>query len=123
MRILSKHMGGNWRFTLRELGFTEAEIDQKCATYLNLNGGVYEIVYQSLLAWNRKNADATVGQLCTFLWEKDQRECVSELKNQLKRERTKSVSESLSTTGFETTKRSTSTKDDPLSCDKVSNEE
>lgn len=114
MRILSKHMGASWRFTLRELGFTNAAIDQKCSAYLNLKDGVFEIVYLSLLEWSRKNVDATVGQLCTFLWEKEQRECVFELKNHLKRERKRNLSESSST--VENGVDVETTKDDPVKC-------
>lgn len=98
IRILARHMGANWKFTLRDLGFTDAEIDQKCAAYLNLKDGVYEIVYQSLLQWSRKQDDATIGQLCTFLWSNDQRDAVRELKNSLKKERARNVSESMSIT-------------------------
>lgn len=104
MRILSKHMNANYKFTLRELGFSDAEIEQKCAPYINLKDGVFEIVYQSLLDWSRKQDDPTVGQLCKLLWYSvnyPQREGVCELKNQLKRERARNASESLSTASSE----------------------
>lgn len=112
MRYLSKHMGASWRFTLRELGFSEAEIDHKCSTYLNLREGVFEIIYSSLYEWNCKQ-DATVGQLCTFLWEHDQKECVKELKNHMKKERTRNGSESSTENGvgLETNEKSTTPDD------------
>lgn len=119
MRILSKHMGASWRFTLREMGFTDGAIDQKCSAYLNLKDGVFEIVYLSLLEWSRKNVDMTVGQLCTFLWAKEQRECVLEFKNHLKRERKRNVLESSSTAenGIDVESTKKSTEDDPVLCD------
>lgn len=111
MRILSKYMDASWRFTLRELGFTDAEIDQKCCAFVNLKNGVFEIIYQSLLEWSRKQDDPTVGQLCTFLWRNQQKECVMQLENHLIRERTRNTSESLSTgetgTESETSEKST----------------
>lgn len=113
MRFLSKHMGASWRFTLRALGFTEAEIDQRCSTYLNLREGVYEIIYSSLYDWSCKQGDATVGQLCTILWENDQKECVRELKNHLKKERTRNESESSSENGVGLEMKEKSMTDEP----------
>lgn len=98
LHILSRHMGSGWRFTLRQLGFTDAEIHHKCERFINLMNGVDEIIYQFLLEWSRNDDDATVGKLCTFLWKNRERECVCQLKNHLKIERAQKISESSSIT-------------------------
>lgn len=80
MNLISEHMGENWRFTLRQLGYSDGQIDQKFEEYRN----VKETIYRFLLDSSR-NDEITIGKLARIMWkESNQRECVFILKEHMK---------------------------------------
>ncbi|CAG9855233.1 unnamed protein product [Phyllotreta striolata] len=69
------HMDTEWKGVARALNLGEGEISQFIAD--NQIYGTKEVIYQILLDWYQNDPkEATVGKLCTVLWENDQKHVV-----------------------------------------------
>lgn len=78
MNIVSMHIKADNAHIFRLLRFSTGEIDQKYQENLRIQGAVYQL----LEAWKQSlDEEATVGKLCTVLWENGNEECVIKLRN------------------------------------------
>lgn len=80
MNIISTNLGKNWKNFIRQLGYTDARIDQLLITHLNR---VSEVIYQCLRDWNESTANATLGCISTLLWKEEHWNVVHLLENYL----------------------------------------
>lgn len=72
------HMNERWKTAIRQLNFSDGQIEQFVLDYHHL--GTKEVIYQLLLTWTQSNpGDATLGNLSTILWDKDQQDAVKRL--------------------------------------------
>ncbi|XP_026474758.1 uncharacterized protein LOC113378126 [Ctenocephalides felis] len=70
MEIIKKHIGKNWRNVFRKLDYSNGEIEQLYIDYIN--EGISEVIHQGLVDWTQNNPDeATLGKICTVLWEEN----------------------------------------------------
>lgn len=80
MDVVATHLGEGWRDIIRQLGFSDGQIEQMMEDHYVK--GVKEVIYQFLLDYSRNEDDATVGQLTRLLWKNGRRECVYLLKEE-----------------------------------------
>lgn len=81
--FIAKHMNKSWRDTFRKLNFSDGEIEQCYLNHYHLE--IKEVIFQLLRRWSEnKFEEATIGELCSILWDNNQQEVVekfSERKN------------------------------------------
>lgn len=83
MDVISTHLGENWRYLFRSLGYSDGQIDQTNEDWRNTNG-VKEVIYRLLLDYSRNNDNASLGHITKVMWKHGFRECVEILKNHWK---------------------------------------
>ncbi|XP_055838774.1 protein immune deficiency [Episyrphus balteatus] len=81
MVVISTHLGEGWKNVLRDLGYTDGQIEQSIIDN-QIQGGVKEVIYQLLLGWtnNAEEGEATLGLITQILWKSNHRECVQKMK-------------------------------------------
>jgi len=79
MDVISTHLGENWRFVFRTLGYSDGQIDQMYEDHHRGNG-VKEVIYRLLLDYSRNNDDASLGHITRIMWKNGFKECVHILK-------------------------------------------
>ena len=84
MDIIAKNLSPeNFRPLGHKLKFSDGEIDQFRFDHEKL--GFREVIYQMLLAWQqREHTDATLGILCTKLYDLDCIDIIKELHTETK---------------------------------------
>ncbi|XP_055917282.1 protein immune deficiency [Eupeodes corollae] len=81
MVVISTHLGEGWKNVLRDLNFTDGQIEQSIIDN-QIHGGVREVIYQLLLGWtnNAEEGEATLGVITQILWKSNHRELVHKMK-------------------------------------------
>lgn len=76
--FVAEHMNESWKDTMRELNFSEGQIEQCVLDHHHM--GTKEVIYQLLLCWTQSNPEkANFGVLCTTLWNSNQQDTVMRL--------------------------------------------
>lgn len=76
--FIATHMNESWRDAIRELDYSDGQIEQGYADYHD--SGIKEVIYQLLLSWSQKEPEkATLGYISNILWNNDQRDVVQRL--------------------------------------------
>lgn len=78
--VVATHLGEGWRDIVRQLGFTDGQIEQMMEDHYVK--GVKEVIYQFLLDFKRNDDNATIGYITRLLWKNGRRECVYQLKDE-----------------------------------------
>lgn len=78
MDVISTHLGEGWRDVVRQLHFSDGQIEQMYEE--NYAKGIKEVIYQFLLDYSRNDDDANLGHISRLLWRSGHRECVYILK-------------------------------------------
>lgn len=103
MDVIASHLGEDWRSVVRDLGFSNGEIDHfyednfaygvKEVSSLDLVGSCRltvtsapQVIYKILSEWRQREEEPHLGKICQVLWSRDiHREVVYKLKLDLKR--------------------------------------
>jgi len=82
MDVISTHLGKDWRFLFRNLGYSDGQIEETTIDF-HVNG-VKEIIYRLLLDYSRNHDDASLGHITKTMWKNGFKECVKILKTHWK---------------------------------------
>lgn len=73
--FIATHMNESWKDTIRQLNYSEGQIDQFYLDHIQL--GLKEVIFQLLLSWSQNETkEATIGKLISILWNSNQQDVV-----------------------------------------------
>lgn len=76
--FVATHMNESWKDAIRQLNYSEGQIEQFYLDYREIS--TKEVIFQLLLDWSRnKPEEATIGTLCSILWDNCQQDVVKRL--------------------------------------------
>lgn len=76
--FIAKHMNESWKDTIRQLNYSEGQIEQYYLDYIKIS--TKEVIFQLLLDWTQnKPEEATIGSLSSILWDNSQQDVVKRL--------------------------------------------